>query len=302
MMNNGKQLILKMAGIAAVTVACIAGLQQAEIRAQDRFRVPDITIEGTEKMVDVGGRNLHCFVYGKGSPTVVLVSGFNVLQVYWNAVVSPLAESATVVTYDRAGYGKSEIGNLPAHGMQSARDLNKLLEKLGAPRPYLLVGHSYGARVVRLYASLFPENTGGLILLDGQHPGILEAQKMVLRGEDRALLERMVKNMNRSGQTLRTEADYIGETFKQALQMGPLPRIPYVVVTAGKGRERGIPPGFSPEGRKNMVEVGLLLQKRLAEDIPDGKHIVLENISHMMHLEKPASVIKIILDEIERIK
>jgi len=49
----------------------------------------------------------------------------------------------TVVTYDRAGVGKSEIGALPAHGEQSAKDLHALLEAVGAPRPFILVGHSF---------------------------------------------------------------------------------------------------------------------------------------------------------------
>jgi len=51
------------------------------------------------------------------------------------------------VTYDRAGIGKSEIGDLPTHGEQSAKDLQVLLDKLGVPRPYILVGHSYGGGI-----------------------------------------------------------------------------------------------------------------------------------------------------------
>ena len=97
-----------------------------------------------ESMIDVGGRKLHCCVYGSGSPTVVLVSGLEAPQVYWNPVIPDLAAKTTVLTYDRAGIGKSEIGDLPTHGEQSARDLHVLLDKLGLPKPYILVGHSYG--------------------------------------------------------------------------------------------------------------------------------------------------------------
>jgi alpha-beta hydrolase superfamily lysophospholipase len=51
---------------------------------------------------------------GQGSPTVVLVSGFNdVPQQIRNQIIDPLAADATIVTYDRAGIGESEIGNPP---------------------------------------------------------------------------------------------------------------------------------------------------------------------------------------------
>lgn len=81
----------------------------------------------------------------------MLFSGFNAVQETWNAVVPPLTELSTVFTYDRSGYGKSEIGDLPTHEEQSTKILNVLLKSLDVSKPYLLVGHSYGVRVVRLY-------------------------------------------------------------------------------------------------------------------------------------------------------
>jgi len=143
---------------------------------QDHFVVPDVAAHKTERMVDVGGRKLHACLYGQGSPTVVLVSGTNdALQETWNPLIDPLASEATLITYDRAGIGKSEIGDLPTHAKQSAIDLRHLLEKLNTPESILLVGHSYGVRVVNLYASLFPDEVDGLILMDGVPPTILDA-------------------------------------------------------------------------------------------------------------------------------
>jgi len=150
----------------------------------EQVRIPEISTPKIENMIDVGGRKLHCCVYGSGSPTVVLVSGFEAPQVYWNPVIPDLAEKTTVVTYDRAGVGKSEIGDLPAHGEQSAKDLHILLDKLGVPRPYILVGHSYGGSVVRLFASVYPDDMGGLILEDTQHEDVLKEMRKILKGKD----------------------------------------------------------------------------------------------------------------------
>ena len=74
---------------------------------QESFEIPEITAPKIDTMVDVGGRRLHCCVYGKGIPAVVLNSGFGAPQTYWNSVIPDIAERTTVVTFDRAGIGKS---------------------------------------------------------------------------------------------------------------------------------------------------------------------------------------------------
>ncbi len=268
---------------------------------QDPYRVPELAIDKTENMVDVGGRKLHSFVYGKGTPSVVLVSGFNAPQAYWNTLVPALAEKATVVTYDRAGYGKSEIGALPAHGRQSAADLHRLLDELDAPKPYILVGHSFGARIGRIYASMFPDDMGGLVLLDGQHPDILEAQKRILKGSDLENLERMTA-MQKPPQNPKTEADYSFVTMEQARQVKALPHIPYVLIIGGANAEGGVPPGFSEEARTRMIELRFDMQKKLVEEVPGGKYVFLEDVSHAMHLEKPEPIIAVIEEVIARQK
>jgi pimeloyl-ACP methyl ester carboxylesterase len=270
-------------------------------QAPQGFKIPEIAIDMTEKMVDVGGRSIHCRLFGAGSPTVVLVSGFNAVQENWNAVIPPLAESATVVTYDRAGYGKSEIGELPTHAEQSARDLNILLKKLDVPKPYVLVGHSYGVRVVRMYASMFPETIGGMVWMDGQHPDILKAQLSVLTGDDRAQLERMVA-MWKPKENPRIEADYAMTSLDQDRKIQSLPQVPTILISAGAGRERGLPPGLSSEAQEKLVKLGLEMQKKLLDGIPGGRLIQLNDVSHFMHLEKPGPVIEIILSMVAEVK
>ncbi len=124
----------------------LAGVLPAQERsAADDFNIPEFRLKKVEKMVEVNGRMLHCIAYGKGKPAIVLLSGLNAPQDFWNALIRPVAEKTTVVTYDRSGCGRSQLGDLPAHGQQAAADLKILLEKMAAPGPYILIGHSYGA-------------------------------------------------------------------------------------------------------------------------------------------------------------
>jgi pimeloyl-ACP methyl ester carboxylesterase len=268
---------------------------------QDHFVVPDVTARKTERMIDVGGRKLHVSLYGQGSPTIVLASGFNQApQQTWNPLIDPLAAEATVITYDRAGIGKSEIGDLPTHARQSAVDVHRLLEQLNTPKPVLFVGHSYGVRVVKLYASLFPSEVGGMVLMDGVPATILDAQKAILTGADLERLEQMTAGAT-APPNPRTEMDYSLESLEQERRMGPLPRVPTLVLVAGANREQGVPPGFSPEARRKMAQVGLDLQKKMATDL-GGRFIVFDDLGHNMHLEKPGPIVLAIKEMIQQLR
>jgi pimeloyl-ACP methyl ester carboxylesterase len=69
-----------------------------------------------EKMIDVGGRRLHACFYGQGAPAVVLLSGANAPQAYWDPIVAQVAEKTTVVTYDRAGLWDPRLPVPPQKG------------------------------------------------------------------------------------------------------------------------------------------------------------------------------------------
>jgi pimeloyl-ACP methyl ester carboxylesterase len=269
-------------------------------QGQEYASIPEVEKPRFELVADVGGgRKLHANLYGGGAPTVVLVSGFNAPQEYWNAIVDPLAAEATVVTYDRAGVGTSELGTLPAHARQSAADLRRLLDVLKAPKPWLLVGHSLGARIVKIFASMYPADVGGLVLMDGVPANILEEQKKILSGADLELLERMTAGRPAPAEP-RTEADASFVSLEQERTMGPLPRVPVLVLIAGD-REKNVPPGFSPEARKKMAQLGMDLQKQIAADL-GGTFIVFEGVGHGLHTEKPGPVADAIKDLLRQIK
>jgi len=266
----------------------------------DRVKIPDIAIDKIEKMIDVGGRELHCFVYGSGSPSVVFISGFNAPQKYWNSVLPDLSKKATLVTYDRPGYGKSEIGKLPLHGEHTAKDLHALLEKLNIPKPYIIVGHSYGGDIARLFVSMYPKDIGGLILEDTQHEDILNEQRKILKGQDLKILEDMVNRMSKPINP-KTELDYRTTTKEQLRESESLPIVPYLVITSGE-RSKSVPPMFSEQGREKLILLGTELQKRLLKLIPDGKQIIAEGVGHNIHIEKPEILIDAITKMIDEVK
>jgi len=113
-----------------------------------------------------GGRSLFLHCVGSGSPTVVLEAGFGANTFAWRDVQPQLGRTTRACAYDRAGTGNS----VAPPGVRDARDeISDLRRMLGHARidpPYVLVGHSYGGVVARVFAQLRPTETAGLVLID----------------------------------------------------------------------------------------------------------------------------------------
>lgn len=118
------------------------------------------------QMVDVGGYKLHLHCIGEGSPTVILDAVGGGSSTQWALVQPEIASTARVCAYDRAGFGWSEPGPEPRDAHQQARELRTLLVNAGVTGPYVLVGHSYGGRVARVYAAQYPDEVEGMVLVD----------------------------------------------------------------------------------------------------------------------------------------
>jgi pimeloyl-ACP methyl ester carboxylesterase len=122
---------------------------------------------GAGQMVDVGGHRLYIECQGSGAPVVILQSGLGESSSYWSRIASTVATTTRVCAYDRAGHGRSdEVG--PQDGIAVANDLHTLLEQAGVPGPYVLVGHSSGGPYVRVFATRYPDQVAGVVLLDAQ--------------------------------------------------------------------------------------------------------------------------------------
>lgn len=122
------------------------------------------------KLIGVDGRDMHLACAGSGEPTVVLEAGLPSSSLTWAAVVPEVARFAKVCTYDRAGYGWSETGRPPRTAANIVRELRLVLRNAGIAPPYVVVGHSFGGLVVQLYASTYPDDVAGMVLVDSSHP------------------------------------------------------------------------------------------------------------------------------------
>lgn len=91
----------------------------------------------------------------------------------WAVVQERLAaKGLRSLAYDRAGLGYSDAGPAPRDGRAINDDLEALLAALGEIGPILLVGHSMGGLMVRLFALEREHALTGLVLVDAVTPDV----------------------------------------------------------------------------------------------------------------------------------
>jgi pimeloyl-ACP methyl ester carboxylesterase len=124
-------------------------------------------------LVDAGGHLIHINCAGSGGPTVVMEAGAGDFSFDWGLVQAKAAKYARSCSYDRAGYAWSEPGPTPRTLQQIAVELHTVLHKASINEPYILVGHSLGGLIVRTFASQYPKETAGMVLVDSSHEDML---------------------------------------------------------------------------------------------------------------------------------
>lgn len=121
------------------------------------------------QMVDIGGYRLHLYCTGPGSPTVIFENGLGDIFADWALVQPGVARFTRACSYDRAYEGYSDAGPIPITMHQQVFELHLLLQNAKLPPPYILVGHSYGGMVARLFTMTYPQDVAGLVLVDSLH-------------------------------------------------------------------------------------------------------------------------------------
>ncbi|WP_332603494.1 alpha/beta fold hydrolase [Arthrobacter sp. S2(2024)] len=118
------------------------------------------------RLVHTSERTWRLDCTGEGELTVILEAGLGESGLTWSGIQPALSRTTRVCSYDRAGYGWSDPGVGSRDAVTEAADLNGLLQTAGVRGPYIMVGHSLGSFIARLYAARYPDEVAGLVLVD----------------------------------------------------------------------------------------------------------------------------------------
>jgi pimeloyl-ACP methyl ester carboxylesterase len=178
-----------------VAIGIPVGLLFLGLLYEQVSRVRDRNLSLPGRLVDMGGYRLHLTDEGTGGPPVAVVHGVGDCSYSWIHVRKEIARFTRVLSFDRAGLGASPAGPTP-DPVRTVEELGNVLAKSGAPGPYVLVGHSLGGIIVRLYALKYPDQVAGMVLVDSTHETLLEDPKFLLSLKVVVLLAKVMRALS----------------------------------------------------------------------------------------------------------
>jgi pimeloyl-ACP methyl ester carboxylesterase len=297
---------------------CASALIATSILAQAQPLPAPSTAEGDfAGLVNIGGRRLYLECRGKGNPTVILEAGYRASARFWDEDLHPSGVPRTMVlagvaafthvcAYDRPGTVADRDGNVlpsrsdpgvqPRSATDIVSDLHTLLHAARVPGPYILAGHSLGGLFVRLYASTYPDEIVGLILVDAYSERI---EKLMTPAQWQALVRFNV----RSGSDTVLPVPGYGDietlgfgkdnsAMRQAAATTPLRPMPLAVLAHAR-------PFDIPEKLEELSSITLESTLRAVyEDmttlVPNARFFVAGNSGHDIHQDQPELVIEAI--------
>lgn len=216
-------------GKSALALACLVMMSCARARSPaGGLTSSDPPPPG--RLIDIGGYRLQINCTGKGKPTAILLAGAGDFSFDWALVQPELSRSMRVCSYDRAGAAWSDLGPTPRTMRQEVYELRRLLQQAGVRGPYVLVGHSYGGLLARVYAESYPRDVAGMVLVDPTHEDTqLMFQGKVGRVRESAQRRSVppVQSMRSSPPLPPTEADLQQEKLNRQLFGAPVISPPF---------------------------------------------------------------------------
>lgn len=311
-----------MGMVALIIILAVVGyVYEHYASEQDMKRYPP-----PGQLILVEDHKLHLYCTGSGSPTVILEAAAQSSSLDWGYVQPPIAKLTHVCSYDRAGFGWSELGPQPRTAQQEADELHSLLDEAGEQGPYILVGASYGGHIVRLFAHDYPEQVSGIILADARPeklfstPAIQQQARaslgflrvIVFLGEfglSRPLIATIPDKMippaavplykshpgsykivfqHKLWYASYAEAQAMETSDAQVAAIESMGDTPLIVIRHGKSMFGSL----SPQAAAEMEQKWQAYQEEIARQSSTGRIIVAEASGHGIQLEQPAIIIE----------
>lgn len=287
--------VARLTVFAVLAVLCVscgghAAVQSATAPALKTRAVPGEP--GRQYEIRSGGY-LYLLCSGVGSPTVILEAGLGDDHRAWDQVQPELARTTRVCSYDRSGVGFSQEAPKRATAQEKVHDLHALLQAANVRPPYVLVGHSYGGMLARVYASTYAPQVVGVVLIDSSHPDqtrrTLRALPPVRPGEN-ALLHELRAQLP---DTRNPEGVDWNASSNEARAADGLGGRPLIVITAG---ESDWPLGFPTRVAASIHRAWIGMQDDLTRLSSDSDHVIAVYSPHpvMSALGQPGLVLRAI--------
>jgi pimeloyl-ACP methyl ester carboxylesterase len=203
----------------------------------------------------------------------------------WSRVQPEVSKFTTTFAYDRAGIGLSAPGPEPRDARQIARELHTALRNENVPAPYLLVGHSFGGPLIRVFAGMYLAEVCGMVLIDPTQEEFV--------------------NWHGLRAPHSTDDDWrdIQASLAQAHDAQVPDNIPVVLITAMGLRM--LPVLGARKARKQLEEfqpMWLKFHKEWLEKLANGQHLIIHTSGHAITYEEPGLIVRVIRQMVEQVR
>ena len=213
-----------------------------------------------------------------------------------------------VVPDPRPPYNRSTPVPQPTTTQNAVWDLHALLEAAHVPGPYVLVGHSYGGLVARLYAHTYPAQVKGMVLVDSFSP---ELQDQMTAQEWKTWLVLNATPPAAIKEYPALEQLNFDVALEQVRATRSIPPMPLVVLVADKSfgplvermaAEGKLPAGVPADFGYLISRAQLVAQAQVAKLVPGAKLVTKTHSGHDIMLDNPTLVTSSIVEVIKTVR
>jgi len=270
-------------------------------------------------LVDIGaGRKIYLECRGSGSPTVILESGYRNDADIWSAELEPgmntvfagVAKFTRVCAYDRPGtfldvdhLGRSTVVPMPRTARDLVSDLHALLQAAGVPGGYVFAAHSFGGIFARLYASTYPKEVVGMVLVDA----LSEEVRTDLRNEQWKLyvnfgFTKPTPGLERYKDIETLDVNASLDQIEKAASAEPLRPMPLFVLTQGQPFDLSPWQPLPADFPGALDRAWHTAQDALTTLAPNAKHKIATKSSHYIQVQEPQLVIDAIRQVVDAVR
>jgi len=267
--------------LGLIIVSCIMLITSCK---NNESKIPPII--NSDKFVDIGTHKLHVVLSDVNSEyTIVLEAGGGVFSDAYQEIQDTLAilTNTRVISYDRSGFGKSELGPDNFIAVDEVDALKKCLEIQGFKNKYILVGHSYGGLLVQLFTLRYPDLVSGLVLIDPMNVKFVDRFGLDKLNSVTPYFENPTENWQKAGNRMV-------DNFPKALE-----------VLRGKELNNQIPVLLLTAGNPMVPEIWRECHEEMVMNSENHKLLIAEGNNHDITSENPDIVINTIIDLINTI-